>query len=80
MKKAKYVVWIVAVAIVAAACTGSKNTDGFVTVEDGDHNSLPDDMGPGEYISLIKEFVDGADLATKKPKCEMPAALNHGGE
>ena len=52
----------------------------FVTVEDGDHNSLPDDMGPGEYISLIKEFVDGADLATKKPKCEMPAALKHGDE
>ena len=52
----------------------------FVSVKDGDHNSLPDDMGPGEYISLIKEFVDGVDLATKKPKCEMPAALKHGGE
>ena len=35
MKKAKYAIWIVAVAIVAAACTGAKHTDGFVTVEDG---------------------------------------------
>ena len=30
----------------------------FVSVEDGDHNSLPDDMAPGDYLALIKEFAN----------------------
>ncbi len=33
----------------------------FVTVEDGDHNTLVDDMGLENYYELIKGFVDGAD-------------------
>ena len=33
----------------------------FVSVEDGDHNTLVDDMGFDNYYELIKEFVDGAD-------------------
>ena len=33
----------------------------FVTVDDGDHNTLVDDMGFDNYFELIKEFVDGAD-------------------
>ena len=32
----------------------------FVSVEDGDHNTLVDDMGFDNYYELIKEFVDGA--------------------
>ena len=40
----------------------------FVTVEGGDHNTLVDDMGFGNYCNLIKEFVDGDDLATKNTK------------
>jgi len=31
----------------------------FVPVEEGDHNSLPDDMGGGRYLKLVKDFVDG---------------------
>ena len=30
----------------------------FVTVEDGDHNTLVDDMGFDNYYELIKGFVD----------------------
>ena len=30
----------------------------FVSVEDGDHNTLVDDMGFDNYFELIKEFVD----------------------
>ena len=37
----------------------------FVTVEDGDHNSLADDMGFDNYFELIKNFVDGDDFVTK---------------
>ena len=33
----------------------------FVTVDDGDHNTLVDDMGFGNYYELIKKFVDDAD-------------------
>ena len=33
----------------------------FVTVDDGDHNTLVDDMGFDNYYELIKKFVDGAD-------------------
>ena len=40
----------------------------FVTVDDGDHNTLVDDMGFDEYLALVKEFVDGDDLATKNAK------------
>ena len=31
----------------------------FVSVEEGDHNSLPDDMGGDRYLKLVKDFVDG---------------------
>ena len=31
----------------------------FVSVDDGDHNTLVDDMGFDNYFELIKEFVDG---------------------
>ena len=34
----------------------------FVTVEDGDHNTLVDDMGYDDYCALIKEFVDGVEM------------------
>ena len=37
----------------------------FVSVEDGDHNTLVDDMGFDNYYELIKSFVDGDDLAAK---------------
>ncbi|MBR3957689.1 MAG: alpha/beta hydrolase [Kiritimatiellae bacterium] len=40
----------------------------FVTVEDGDHNTLVDDMGFDNYYELIKSFVDGDDLAAKDAK------------
>ena len=30
----------------------------FVTVDDGDHNTLVDDMGFDNYYELIKGFVD----------------------
>ena len=40
----------------------------FVTVDDGDHNTLVDDMGFDNYYELIKSFVDGDDLATKNAK------------
>ena len=40
----------------------------FVSVEDGDHNTLVDDMGFDNYYELIKGFVDGDDLATKNTK------------
>ena len=34
----------------------------FVPVEEGDHNTLVDDMGFDDYLKLVKEFVDGAGL------------------
>jgi len=37
----------------------------FVSVEGGDHNALPDDMGFENYIKLIKEFID-RDNSTAK--------------
>ena len=40
----------------------------FVSVEDGDHNTLVDDMGFDNYYELIKSFVDGDDLAAKNAK------------
>jgi pimeloyl-ACP methyl ester carboxylesterase len=40
----------------------------FVSVEDGDHNTLVDDMGFENYFELIKSFVDGDDLAAKNAK------------
>lgn len=40
----------------------------FVTVDDGDHNTLVDDMGFDNYYELIKSFVDGDDLAAKDAK------------
>ena len=40
----------------------------FVSVEDGDHNTLVDDMGFDNYFELIKSFVDGDDLAAKNAK------------
>lgn len=39
----------------------------FVTVEDGDHNTLVDDMGFENYFRVIKEFVDGAGLEPRQP-------------
>ena len=38
----------------------------FVPVEDGDHNTLVDDMGFGNYYELIKEFVDGAEMGPRQ--------------
>ena len=35
----------------------------FVTVEDGDHNTLVDDLGFDNYFTLIKNFVEGDDSA-----------------
>ena len=37
----------------------------FVSVKDGDHNSLADDMGFENYFRLIEEFVDADNPATK---------------
>lgn len=37
----------------------------FVSVKDGDHNSLADDMGFENYCRLIEEFVDADNPATK---------------
>ena len=39
----------------------------FVSVKDGDHNSLVNDMGYEEYIKLIKDFVDGAGMEPRQP-------------
>ena len=39
----------------------------FVTVDDGDHNTLVDDMGFDNYFELIKSFVDGAGMEPRKP-------------
>ena len=39
----------------------------FVSVEDGDHNTLVDDMGFDNYYELIKGFVDGAGLEPRQP-------------
>ena len=39
----------------------------FVSVEDGDHNTLVDDMGFDEYLALVKEFVDGAGVKPRQP-------------
>ena len=39
----------------------------FVTVDDGDHNTLVDDMGFDNYFELIKGFVDGAGDEARKP-------------
>ena len=39
----------------------------FVSVEDGDHNTLVDDMGFDNYYELIKEFVDGAGVEPRQP-------------
>ena len=38
----------------------------FVTVDDGDHNTLVDDMGFDNYYKLIKEFVDGAGVEPRQ--------------
>lgn len=35
----------------------------FVTVEDGDHNTLVVDMGFDNYLELIKSFVDGVPVS-----------------
>ena len=40
----------------------------FVTVEDGDHNTLVDDMGFDNYYELIKEFVDDACTSEKSTR------------
>ena len=40
----------------------------FVSVEKGEHNSLPDDLGGETYIKLIEEFVDADNSATKNTK------------
>ena len=39
----------------------------FVSVEDGDHNTLVDDMGFDNYYELIKGFVDGAGVKPRQP-------------
>ena len=40
----------------------------FVTVDDGDHNTLVDDMGFDNYYELIKEFVDDACTSEKSTR------------
>ncbi|MBR4653715.1 MAG: alpha/beta hydrolase [Kiritimatiellae bacterium] len=37
----------------------------FVSVEEGEHNSLPDDMGGDRYLKLVKDFVDGTTKGAK---------------
>ena len=39
----------------------------FVTVDDGDHNTLVDDMGFDNYFELIREFVDDAGVEPRQP-------------
>ena len=39
----------------------------FVSVEDGDHNTLVDDMGFDNYFELIREFVDDAGVEPRQP-------------
>ena len=38
----------------------------FVSVEEGDHNSLPDDMGGDRYLKLVKDFIDGTTKRNKQ--------------
>ena len=38
----------------------------FVAVEEGDHNSLPDDMGGDRYLKLVKDFIDGTTKRSKQ--------------
>ena len=38
----------------------------FVSVEDGDHNTLVDDMGFDNYFELIKSFVDGVGVEPRQ--------------
>jgi hypothetical protein len=38
----------------------------FVSVEDGDHNTLVNDMGFDNYFALIKDFVDGAGVEPRQ--------------
>ncbi len=38
----------------------------FVSVEEGDHNSLPDDMGGDRYLKLVKDFIDGTTKRSKQ--------------
>ena len=38
----------------------------FVSVEDGDHNTLIDDMGFDNYYELIKGFVDGSGIESRQ--------------
>lgn len=38
----------------------------FVSVEEGDHNSLPDDMGGDRYLKLVKDFMDDTTKRSKQ--------------
>ena len=38
----------------------------FVSVEGGEHNTLPDDLGGETYIKLIKEFADNAGAEARQ--------------
>jgi hypothetical protein len=49
----------------------------FVTVDDGDHNSLVDDMGFDNYYELIKSFVDGACASEKSTRSTCSTRLNN---
>ena len=39
----------------------------FVSVEKGEHNSLPDDLGGETYIKMIKDFADNAGVEPRQP-------------
>ena len=38
----------------------------FVSIENGDHNTLVDDMGFGNYLKLIKDFAEYAGVETRQ--------------
>ncbi|MCR5750365.1 MAG: alpha/beta hydrolase [Kiritimatiellae bacterium] len=41
----------------------------FVTVEDCDHNEIPDEMGHDEYLNLIRDFADNRNGAQDDGSC-----------
>ncbi|MBQ3342010.1 MAG: alpha/beta hydrolase [Kiritimatiellae bacterium] len=48
----------------------------FVSVEEGEHNSLPDDLGGETYIKLIRDFADNAGAEARTPNQVGAAGLS----
>ena len=46
----------------------------FVAVEDCDHNEIAAEMGVDDYLKLVRDFVDGVDLATTNTEGTKEAA------